>query len=210
MKKIIVMLAFVIPMTNLSTAQDKDYSEELTIGFKAGVNLSNVYDERDQDFQADAKLGFAGGAFLAIPIGKFIGFQPEVLISQKGFQATGSFLGSTYSFTRTTTYLDIPLLLSIKPAEFLSILVGPQYSYLMKQKDVYSNNNMTIEQETEFDNDNIRRNTLCFTGGVDINVNHFVLGARVGWDLLTNAGDGSSSTPRYKNVWYQATVGIRF
>jgi hypothetical protein len=33
---------------------------------------------------------------------------------------------------------------------------------------------------------------------------------RGSWDLKNNNGDGTSTTPRYKNVWYQATVGYRF
>jgi len=132
------------------------------------------------------------------------------LISQKGFKATGRILGGTYSFTRTTTYLDIPLLFSIKPSEFITLQVGPQYSYLLKQNDVFTNASTSIEQEQEFVNDNIRKNTLCFTGGADINLKHVVLGARAGWDILNNNGDGSSTTPRYKNVWYQATIGYRF
>lgn len=210
MKKIIAMFVVMIPFVNACIAQsDKDYSESLTFGLKGGLNLSNVYDTEGEEFDADAKFGFAGGGFVSIPFGKLIGFQPEVLISQKGFQATGQMFGSTYSFTRTTTYLDIPLLFAIKPVEFVTILVGPQYSYLMKQKDVFSSPNITVDQETEFDNDNIRKNTLCITGGADININHVVIGARVGWDLMNNNGDGTSSTPRYKNVWYQATIGFR-
>jgi len=44
---------------------------------------------------------------------------------------------------------------------------------------------------------------------MDINLNNIVIGARAGWDLFNNNGDGTSTTPRYKNVWAQATVGIR-
>jgi hypothetical protein len=37
-----------------------------------------------------------------------------------------------------------------------------------------------------------------------------VLSARSGWDVQRNNGDGTSSIPRYKNVWFQATIGYRF
>ena len=57
---------------------------------------------------------------------------------------------------------------------------------------------------------NILKNTLCFTGGFDLTLKHFVLGTRAGWDVRSNNGDGSTSTLQYKNVWYQATIGIRF
>lgn len=186
-----------------------DVREKLMLGVKVGLNYSNVYDAQGEAFRADPKLGFVTGAFLCIPIGKFLGFQPEILFSQKGFIATGSILGSTYSLTRTTNYIDVPLLFALKPSRFISILAGPQYSYLLSQKDVFAIGSTTAEQETEFTNDNIRKNTLCFTGGADITLRHIVISARAGWDVQNNNGNGTSSTPRYKNVWYQLTFGFR-
>ena len=79
----------------------------------------------------------ASGVFLAIPIGTYIGIQPEVLFSQKGFKATGSILGEEYKFTRTTNYIDIPIYLALKPSPFLTIVAGPQFSYLMSRKDYF-------------------------------------------------------------------------
>ncbi|MCF8296981.1 MAG: PorT family protein [Saprospiraceae bacterium] len=212
MKKLLLIIAAVALMANISTAQDNeiDNRESLQFGLKVGINNSNVYDTEGDEFSADSKFGFAGGLFVTIPIGYYFGIQPEILFSQKGFQATGSILGSTYNFTRTTNYIDIPLLFSVKPSEFISILVGPQYSYLISTRDVFGNATTTIATETEFENDNIRKNTFCFTAGLDINIDHIVVSGRVGWDLMKNNGDGTSTTPRYKNVWYQATVGYRF
>ena len=184
--------------------------KSVNFGIKAGINYSNVYDSKGEQFNADGKIGAAAGIFASIPIGKFLGFQPEILFSQKGFKATGSILGSGYSFTRTTNYLDIPLFLAIKPTSVLTLLVGPQYSYLMKQNDVFKNSVTSVDQQKVFNNDNIRKNTLCFVGGADVNLMKLVLSARAGWDIQNNHGDGTSSTPRYKNVWYQATIGYRF
>jgi hypothetical protein len=195
----------------MASAQGRfDYSEKFTFGVKGGLNLSNVYDTKGEQFDADAKFGFVAGAFMSIPLGKVIGVQPEILISQKGFQATGVLLGAPYSFTRTTTYIDVPLLFAVKPFELLTLLAGPQYSYLQIQKDVFGSATTSVDQETQFKNDNIRKNTLCFTGGADLNLDHVVVGARLGWDLFNNNGDGTSTTPRYKNVWYQGTIGFRF
>ena len=212
MKKILLTCFTYLSFTSVSTAQDFDMDTDakFTIGAKAGLNLSNVYDTKGDAFNADAKFGFAIGAFATIPFGNFLAFQPELLISQKGFQATGYLFGSTYSVTRTTTYLDFPLLFVIRPTQFLTFVMGPQYSYLFNQKDVFGSATTTIEQETAFKNDNIRKNTLCFTGGLDINLNKLVLSGRMGWDLLANNGSGGSQTPRYKNFWYQASIGYRF
>lgn len=205
MKRIILMAMAVFSIAYNTTAQD-----QVAFGFKIGTNYSNVYDSEGEDFEADSKFGFATGMFLSIPVGKYLGFQPEILFSQKGFKGTGRMLGSGYDLTRTTNYIDLPMLVAVRPIESFTLLAGPQFSYLMRQKDEFTSSTTNFQQEEEFDNDNLRKNTLCFIGGFDINLEHTVLGARVGWDLSNNNGNGTSSTPRYKNVWAQATIGYRF
>lgn len=196
--------------TSIFAQDETDFRSKLTMGLKAGANYSNVYDSQGEDFEAEAKLGFAGGVFFSIPLGESIGVQPEILISQKGFKATGVLLGSDYKFTRTTTFLDVPLLFALKPIGVLTILAGPQFSYLLKQKDVFVNGSTSVEQEQEFENDEVRKNMLCFLVGLDFNFEHIVVGTRAGWDFTKNNGDGTSTTPRYKNVWFQGTIGYRF
>ncbi|MBI5539460.1 MAG: PorT family protein [Bacteroidia bacterium] len=212
MKKLFLLFAVVAGLSYLGTAQENetDFREKVQFGGKIGLNYSNVYDARGEEFNADAKFGLAAGGFVSIPLGKYLGVQPEVLFSQKGFQATGVILGSTYKFTRTTSYIDIPIFFAFKPSEFITILGGPQYSYLIKQRDVFGNATTSIAQEQEFENDNIRKNTMCILIGADFTIKHIVIGARAGWDFQNNIGDGTSTTPRYKNVWYQATFGYRF
>ncbi len=200
---------FHISRLNEAQTSETDRRDKFTFGVKAGANYSNVWDEQGQDFNADARVGFAGGIFIGIPIGTFLGVQPEMLVSQKGFQANGTLLGQPYSFTRTTTYLDIPLQLQIKPIEYLTIVAGPQYSYLFNQKDVYTFGSNSVAQEQEFNNDNIRKNILGFVAGGDINISHVVISGRIGWDFQTNNGDGTSTTPRYKNKWVQFTIGFK-
>ena len=212
MKKAIIMIAFIALSINNSIAQSSstDDREKIFFGIKIGTNYSNVYDSEGEDFVADAKFGLAGGAFVSIPLGKFIGIQPEVMFSQKGFKSSGTFLGTAYKTTRTTDYLDVPILFAIKPLPIVTVLFGPQYSYLMKQKDEFTGGSLSSTQEEEFTNDNIRKNTFSFIIGGDLAFENLVLGLRGSWDLKNNNGDGTSTTPRYKNVWYQATVGYRF
>ena len=187
-----------------------DNREKFFFGVKAGVNLSNVYDSQGEDFVADYKVGIAAGGFISIPIIKWFGVQPEILFSQKGFRSTGTYLGSSYSMTRTTDFIDVPLLGVFKPIENLSILFGPQFSFLSKQTDKFEGNSLTGTNEQAFSNANIRKNIFGLTGGIDLNLDHLVFGLRAAWDLKNNNGDGTSDTPRYKNMLYQATVGYRF
>lgn len=213
MKKSVIISAVFMSVIAIGSAQDKketDNREKFQFGLKAGLNYSNVYDEAGDEFKADAKFGAAAGVIMAIPFGKYLGIQPEALISQKGFKANGMILGNPYFFTRTTTYADFPLQVTFKPSEFITILAGPQYSYLLNQRDVFSNTTTSYEQEKEFKNDNIRKNVFGVVGGIDINLRHIILGARAGWDIQNNNGDGTTSTPRYKNAWFQGTIGFNF
>lgn len=209
-KSIILVLVLTAGIGKSVNAQSlTDTREEFTAGIKAGINYANVWDEQGEEFQADPKIGFAGGVFASIPIGKLFGVQPEVLISQKGFQASGVILGNDYSFKRTKTYLDIPLQLQFKPIEYLTFVAGPQIGFQLHEKNVYTFGENSIEQEEEFENENVRKNMLGFVGGVDVNISHFVLSGRVGWDFQNNNGDGTSTTPRYKNQWIQMTIGLK-
>ncbi|NDP28718.1 MAG: PorT family protein [Flavobacterium sp.] len=211
MKKVILMIALVTISVTTSNAQSAtDNQNALSFGIKAGANYSNVYDSNSEDFVADGKFGFAAGAFVTIPFGKFIGIQPEIMYSQKGFKSSGTYFGSTYEMTRTTNFIDVPVLFAVKPIEQVTLLFGPQFSYLMKQKDEFTGGNISSTQQQDFDNNDITKNILGLTGGADFNMDNLVFGLRAGWDIKTNEGDGNSSTPRYKNMWYQATVGYRF
>ena len=133
-KKAIAILGFLVSTFGTANAQlinSEDTRENFSFGAKIGANYSNVWDEEGQDFQADGKIGLVGGLFIGIPISKVIGIQPEVMISQKGFTGSGTLLFTPYSFTRTTTYLDIPVQIQIKPSPFLTLVAGPQFSYLL-------------------------------------------------------------------------------
>jgi hypothetical protein len=200
-----------------SYAQEKktvitnEFHDKITTGLKIGANYSNVYDRSGDQFNTRALPGFAAGGFVSVPIVPYISFQPEILFSQKGFHATGNILNSTYDITRTTSYIDVPLLFALVPCRFITVLLGPQYSLLVHQRDVFTNATTGIEEQQLFLDDNARKNALCFTGGVDLNFNHIVVGARAGIDMLNNKNNGtSSSTPNYKNDWMQLTLGYRF
>jgi len=206
---------FLISASSLLQAQEtgaissKDARKKVILGFRGGVNRSNVFDESGGQFVANPKVGFAGGAFLAVPFGSLLGFQPEINFTQKGFQGTGNIGGEDYLITRTTNHLEIPLQLQVKPFAFISALAGVQYSYLLSQNDRTTFGANSTEQKQEFAHDNIRKNMFGAVVGFDINIGHMVISGRSGWDLLSNHGDGNSSTPRYKNMYLQGTFGYR-
>src|SRR6218665_369353 len=217
MKKIIYVLALfvicgIIVGQNNDNDQAKrtDFRNRLLFGLKAGVNYSHVYDSKGSDFMANPKFGAGAGAFLSVPFGKYFGLQPEILFSQKGFVATGTLLNAPYKLTRTADYIDIPLLFVFKAGEFTSIMAGPQYANLIRQKNTFSNVSASTAQIQEFENDHVRKKMLGLATGMDLTLRHIVISARAGWDIQKNNSDDNASTPRYKNRWYQGTIGYRF
>ncbi len=208
-KKLALLVTLLTATLGFSQVTTSDTRDELKLGFKAGVNFSNVYDEQGQDFVAKGKSGFAAGGFLAIPIGKFFGVQPEVMYSQKGYKATGNVLGFNYDYSKTTSYLDIPLLLQIKPVPMLTFVAGPQFSYLLDTKTEFNGSTSTTT-ESSVNGDNYKKNIFGFVIGADVNIDHFVLSGRAGWDISKSDVDGNSSAPRYKNQVIQLTLGYTF
>lgn len=210
----ITLLAIILFVGGLSCkAQDDDqekYERRVHLGPKIGLNYANVFDERGDEFIAEGKFGFVGGAFVSIPLGLHFGLQPEILYSQKGFKATGTIIGFEYELKRTSSFIDVPLYFSWRPLRFITIMAGPQVSFLVHQKDVFTSSANSYFVEQEFENENLRKNILCFIGGIDINIEQIVIGLKGGFDFQANQGDGTNSVPRYKNVWLQGTVGFRF
>jgi len=186
----------------------KDSRSKFHIGAKVGLNIANVYDVDAQNFNSAQKSGFMYGGFISIPITRGLGIQPEVLVSQKGTNATGQIDGIEYGLKRTTKTLDIPLLLQFKPFKMVSVVAGPQFSYMLSQKDVYNNtDNTTIEQQ--FKNQDYRKANIGVVGGVDVHLLGLLLSGRIGCDLQKNTTNNTLA-PSYKNMWAQLGVGLRF
>ena len=206
MKKLVLSLFMLAGIGTSSYAQG-------IIGPKVGMSFATATDTKvpantsTQDYKTiiTPQLGIVFNARL----GDYVSLRPELLYSQRGFKGAGRFMGSDYDLSRTSGYLDVPLFLSFKPLEGISVLFGPQYSFLLHQHDAFSNSSLTIDQEQAFKNDNIKKHILCLAGGIDFNLANIVLGLRTGWDLTHNKDDGTGEIPRYKNIWLQGTVGFR-
>ncbi|MCE3259398.1 MAG: hypothetical protein K0S12_1039 [Bacteroidetes bacterium] len=179
--------------------ESKDSRNKPHLGVKLGSNLSNVFDEQNNSFQTHSKYGFVGGGFLDIPLGKYVGIHPEVLYSQKGFKASSGSMGTSYDLIRTTSYVDVPLMVAIKPVRPISILAGPHYAYLVNQTDIYLDGGNSGIQSQEFTNDDLRKNIFGGIIGVDVNIWNLILSGRYGFDLQSNYGDGSSGGGKFSH-----------
>jgi hypothetical protein len=216
MKKIFLIVIAISGLVISSFAQDDKPNQEsngarksFIMGIKAGTNFASIYNLKGEDLKADGKFGIAVGVFLGIPLGKYLGIQPEVLFTQRGFKGTGKIYGLDYELARTLNYFDVPIFIAIKPNKMLTLLMGPQFSFLTSQSDKFTNNLVSIVQTQAFDGESFRKNTLCFVIGLDCNIDRVILGARLGIDALNNNSDENAVTPRYRNAWAQATIGFR-
>lgn len=102
---------------------------------------------------------------------------------------------------------------ALRPAPFITLLAGPQYSYLLSERTEFTNTFFSddkLVESSDFDNQDVRKNILGAVIGVDANITDMVISARAGMDITHNNGNGSQTEPRYKNVYYQATIGYRF
>jgi hypothetical protein len=188
-----------------------DPRDILQFGLKVGLNNSDLYNTKGQNFVDNPLFGPVFGGFLSIPFGTYLGIQPEVLYSAKGFSGQGTTGdGQPYSFRDRTNYLDVPIMLQLKLFPNLYLLGGPEYSYLLSRTYTFTNGVTSVSTQQEFQNDNITHNVFGLIFGLDINFSQLTLGGRVAWDLQDNNGDGTSTLPQYRNFWGQLTLGFRF
>ena len=206
----VLLILIIFPKVLFAQIGSSTEERKISFGPKIGMNYSNVFDEQDDDFVASGKFGFVGGGFINFPLGSVISIQPEVLFSQKGFYANGSVVGINYEFKRTTNFLDVPIFAVWSPTPYLNVLVGPQFSYLLKQTDVITYPVNSGNVEAEFENENARKSIASLVAGADFNLLEFVVGLRAGIDFLENQNGNNATTPRYKNSWVQLTIGVRF
>ena len=185
------------------------YCQEPRIGLKGGLSIATMVKTDDNSVSSSPLYGFNGGAVIQLPLGKVIALQPEFLFSQKGFRATGTSITGNYDYRRVSNCLDIPLLLRINLGKEVGVVVGPQYSYLLSTHTSFNSGSESYQQTVNADNNNITKNTFGGVIGLDVNLNNntFLYG-RYTIDFKNNNGDGTSSTPAYKNQVFQVGLGF--
>lgn len=235
MKKFLILsLAFILGIG--ATAQVK-------FGVKAGLNLSSLSDVKAKAsrvsvaiFESDGiTVGFHAGGFVNFTFGQYIGLQPELLFSmQGGKQKLSSIVSQTalqYSpvpinpnmrFSYTFDYINIPVLLDIKPFANFSILIGPQIGFNMYKSSTASAEGIseTIsgnDFDDEFGEDTFKSFDFAIVGGVQYTfIDHLTIGARYNFGL-TNAFSSSVNesgvdvdVTGWKNSVIQISAGWTF
>ncbi len=123
----------VLAMACLSTRTPaRAGAQEITVGVKGGLNVASlsVDDPEDPEHGFDSQTGFRVGAFIQFVFGRNFVLEPEVFYSRRGAKPRQADAGSQLSLD----YLEIPLLLSVRPTSRESpidpvLYAGPQVSF---------------------------------------------------------------------------------
>jgi len=190
-KKFLLALALMIGLGTVSMAQS------FNLGIKGGANLQKL---DGTSFTQEFKFGYNLGAFAEIYLGNKIGIQPEVLWAQAAYK-TGSNLGSLSPVLSDAdvklAYLQVPLLLNIRPVKFFTIQVGPQYSILINEsKSVLQNGQ-----------DAFKSGDLSLLAGGQINLGGLKVGARYAAGL-NNLSDVTNQS-NWKSTGIQLYVALK-
>jgi hypothetical protein len=156
MKKILLALPFLL----ISVYSFGQFS----LGVKAGLNINNIaIKDEPSGMETDKKatMGFHVGVYTKLAISKKFSFIPELQFSQRGYK----FPSIISSDSRVNmNYLELPLLLSYSPVEFLNIDLGSTIAY--KISTVMKSDGMSRKMGDDFDEDL----DIGITGGLRFNV----------------------------------------
>lgn len=206
MKKIII-LAIGLFITGVANAQSTD--KAIRLGAKAGVNYSNIIkDDGNNDFETDFLVGYHAGLTLDIKLLENLAFTPELLYSTKGYKLTSGF----GEFTQRTSFIDVPILASIRLAEGLNVVAGPQVSFLLSTNNKFENGFGTVQQQVvEDESDRFKKSLVGGVIGFRYDINNKVgINGRYALDFQKNNENGSNTTPEFKNQVFQLGLGIKF
>lgn len=105
---------------------------------EAKESLDQLIDVTDGYVTSRKRTGFYAGAGIDLPIGNFISVEPSLIYTQRGYRLKGNLTIADLKIealnARATSqmhYIDLPVLLKIKPVAGLQIFAGPQVSYLV-------------------------------------------------------------------------------
>ncbi|RZK59143.1 MAG: PorT family protein [Pedobacter sp.] len=206
MKKIII-LAIGLFITGVANAQSTD--KAIRFGVKAGANYSNIIkDDGNNDFKTDYLVGYHAGVTLDIKLLENLAFTPELLYSTKGYKLTSTF----GEFTQRTSFIDLPILASIRVGGGLNLVAGPQVSFLLSTDNKFENGFGTAQQTlVEDESDRFKKSLVGGVIGFRYDINsQFGINGRYALDFQKNNENGSTTTPEFKNQVFQLGLGIKF
>jgi opacity protein-like surface antigen len=211
---------------------------QIRFGVKAGLNLSSLSDIEASALGVTVKfeereamaVGFHAGGFVNFSFGQYIGLQPEVLFSmQGGRQKVSAALlsmvpagaipaGVNLSTDYSLSYINIPVLLDIKPFANFSILVGPQFGFNIYKSandgsETLSGSEFEKSFESVFGENALNDFDFAVVGGLQYTfIEHLTIGVRYNFGLTNMCSTklSDADVKGWKNNVIQISVGWAF
>lgn len=106
---------------------------------EARQSFDQLVDQTDGYITTRNRTAFYIGAGIELPISDIVSIEPSLLYTQRGYGIKGNLTINNMKIealdARATSqmhYIDLPVLLKVKPAAGLQLFAGPQVSYLVK------------------------------------------------------------------------------
>ncbi len=159
MKRILLAAVFacgIFLVPTLSNAQG------FRLSLHAGSNMGKL---EGKSFKDEYHLGYHLGVASEIMFSKKWGIQPEVMFNQSN-TTTSTVFSDMYKVSGSDlkdvklNYLSVPLLLSFRPASFITFHAGPQFSVLMNRQRTLLQNG----------GDAFKKGDFAMVGGAQLNI----------------------------------------
>jgi hypothetical protein len=181
-------------------------AQPAVFGVKAGINLATVtFDPEPDEDVLDRRTGFVGGLFVVVPASDRLGFQGEVLFSQKGASEDGG------AGDLALDYLEVPLLLRVGTASPLETsfhaFAGPSIGLRLRARVTAE----TFDGETEDEDiaDDVKGFDFGVVAGAGVNFGRFTLDGRYTWGL-NNLNSLEDDEMKLRNRGFSIMAGVRF
>lgn len=176
------------------------FAQGIKLGIKGGANVGKI---DGKSFKEEFKYGYHIGGFAELKVGKKFSIQPEVLWNQVNTDTSNSFrtlYKDAVDFNKLSNvklgYISIPILLSYKVANILSLQAGPQFGILVDK------GRTTLQNGT----DAFKKGDFSLLGGAQINISHLRIYGRYNIGLA-NLND-IDNKDKWKSQGFQVGVGL--
>lgn len=144
MKAKFLPTAFLLSLVSIAaTAQIKPVVKagiiNATWNGDAKATLTSVIDKTNGIIDSRSRSGFYVGGAVDLPLGETISIEPGLTYTQRGYGLKGNLTINQLKIdalnaraTAQMSYIDVPVLIKVKPAGGLTLFAGPQVSYLVK------------------------------------------------------------------------------
>lgn len=174
------LIAILFTSTFAAQAQD----DKFRIGFKGGLNLSNLYTNDDEVSKENMLVGYHAGVFFKIPINERLALQPEAIYSTQGakYDYKSFFGGNGGTLKFKLDYINIPVLAVVNVVKGFSIHAGPYIGILTATKLVNDVENGSV-YTNELKKNDFNTTDVGLAAGLSFDLDQVSIGARYNYGL---------------------------